>query len=94
FDDAFRIGEYIQAAKYKVTVEGFSLRSIRLRHHRVPVTIVPFGELGAVQNLSRDLVIDIITLTLNYDSDLEEDLALEKPRRVLGRKHRDQATTR
>ncbi|MBC2803859.1 mechanosensitive ion channel domain-containing protein [Rhizobium ruizarguesonis] len=72
FDDAFRIGEYIQAAKYKGTVEGFSLRSIRLRHHRGPVTIVPFGELGAVQNLSRDWVIDIITLTLNYDSDLEE----------------------
>jgi small-conductance mechanosensitive channel len=43
-----------------------------LRHHRGPVTIVPFGELGAVQNLSRDWVIDIITLTLNYDSDLEE----------------------
>ncbi|RUL97179.1 mechanosensitive ion channel family protein [Rhizobium chutanense] len=72
FDDAFRIGEYIQAAKHKGTVEGFSLRSIRLRHHRGPVTIVPFGELGAVQNLSRDWVIDIITLTLNYDSDLEE----------------------
>ncbi|MBY5772753.1 mechanosensitive ion channel family protein [Rhizobium laguerreae] len=72
FDDAFRIGEYIQAAKYKGTVEGFSLRSIRLRHHRGPVTIVPFGELGAVQNLSRDWVIDIITLTLNFDSDLEE----------------------
>ncbi|NYT29841.1 mechanosensitive ion channel domain-containing protein [Rhizobium sp. WYCCWR 11128] len=72
FDDAFRIGEYIQAAKYKGTVEGFSLRSIRLRHHRGPVTIVPFGELGAVQNLSRDWVIDIITLTLNYDNDLEE----------------------
>jgi small-conductance mechanosensitive channel len=72
FDDAFRIGEYIQAAKYKGTVEGFSLRSIRLRHHRGPVTIVPFGELGAVQNLSRDWVIDIITLTLSYDSDLEE----------------------
>lgn len=71
FDDAFRIGEYIQAAKYKGTVEGFSLRSIRLRHHRGPVTIVPFGELGAVQNLSRDWVIDIIALTLDYDSDLE-----------------------
>ncbi|WP_341486831.1 mechanosensitive ion channel family protein [Pararhizobium sp. A13] len=71
FDDAFRIGEYIQSAKYKGTVEGFSLRSIRLRHHRGPVTIVPFGELGAVQNLSRDWVIDIIALTLDYDSDLE-----------------------
>ena len=33
-DDAFRIGEYIQAGNYKGTVESFSLRSIKLRHHR------------------------------------------------------------
>lgn len=72
FDDAFRIGEYIQSAKYKGTVEGFSLRSIRLRHHRGPITIVPFGELGAVQNLSRDWVIEKFSLTLSYDSDLED----------------------
>lgn len=72
FDDAFRIGEYIQSSKYKGTVEGFSLRSIRLRHHRGPITVVPFGELGAVQNLSRDWVIEKFSLTLSYDSDLEE----------------------
>lgn len=53
-DDAFRVGEYIQAKSYKGTVEGFSLRSVRLRHHRGPVYTVPFGELGAVENMSRD----------------------------------------
>jgi len=72
FDDAFRIGEYIQSSKYKGTVEGFSLRSIRLRHHRGPITIVPFGELGAVQNLSRDWVIDKFSMTISYESDLEK----------------------
>jgi small-conductance mechanosensitive channel len=72
FDDAFRIGEYIQSSKYQGTVEGFSLRSIRLRHHRGPITIVPFGELGAVQNLSRDWVIDKFSLTLSYGNDLEQ----------------------
>lgn len=33
FDDAFRVGEYIIADKYKGTVESFSLRSVKLRHH-------------------------------------------------------------
>ena len=69
-DDAFRVGEYIQAGNYKGTVEGFSIRSIKLRHHRGPVYTVPFSLLGAVQNQSRDWVIDKIAVGVTYDSDL------------------------
>ncbi len=69
-DDAFRIGEYIQAGNYKGTVESFSIRSVRLRHHRGPVYTVPFSLLGAVQNQSRDWVIDKIAIGITYDSDL------------------------
>jgi len=69
-DDAFRIGEYIQSGSYKGTVESFSLRSVKLRHHRGPLFTVPFGELGAVQNMSRDWVIDKLTIGVTYDSDL------------------------
>ena len=70
-DDAFRVGEYIQSGSYKGTVESFSLRSIKLRHHRGPLYTVPFGELGAVQNMSRDWVIDKLTIGLTYDTDLD-----------------------
>lgn len=69
-DDAFRVGEYIQAGRYKGTVEGFSIRSVRLRHHRGPVFTVPFNLLGAVENMSRDWVIDKIAIGITYDSDL------------------------
>jgi small-conductance mechanosensitive channel len=69
-DDAFRVGEYIQAGHYKGTVEGFSIRSIKLRHHRGPVFTVPFSLLGAVENMSRDWVIDKIAIGVTYDSDL------------------------
>jgi len=78
FDDAFRIGEYIIAGKYKGTVESFSLRSVRLRHHRGPIYTIPFGELGAVQNMSRDYVIDKLTLNVAYDTDLEKTRKLIK----------------
>jgi len=69
-DDAFRIGDYIQSGSYKGVVEGFSLRSVKLRHHRGPVFTVPFGELGAVQNLSRDWAIDKFTIGVEYNTDL------------------------
>jgi small-conductance mechanosensitive channel len=78
FDDAFRVGEYIQSGSYKGTVESFSLRSVRLRHHRGPVYTVPFGELGAVQNMSRDWVIDKLSVGITYDSDPEKARKLIK----------------
>jgi moderate conductance mechanosensitive channel len=77
-DDAFRVGEYIQAGRYKGTVEGFSIRSVRLRHHRGPVFTVPFNLLGAVENMSRDWVVDKIALGVTYDSDLEKARKLIK----------------
>lgn len=70
-DDAFRVGEYIQSGSYKGTVESFSLRSVKLRHHRGPLYTVPFGELGAVQNMSRDWVIEKLTIEVAGDSDLD-----------------------
>ncbi len=70
-DDAFRVGEYIQSGSYKGTVESFSLRSVRLRHHRGPIYTVPFGQLGAIENMSRDWVIDKMTVRVTYDSDVE-----------------------
>ncbi|MGK9285523.1 mechanosensitive ion channel family protein [Sinorhizobium sp. M4_45] len=69
-DDAFRVGEYIQSGSYKGTVESFSIRSVKLRHHRGPVYTVPFGSLGAVQNMSRDWVIDKFLINVSYDSDV------------------------
>jgi small-conductance mechanosensitive channel len=71
-DDAFRVGEYIQSGNYKGTVESFSLRSVKLRHHRGPLYTVPFGVLGAIQNMSRDWVIDKLSVGVTYDTDLNK----------------------
>ncbi len=69
-DDAFRVGEYIQSGTYKGTVESFTLRSVKLRHHRGPVYTVPFGTLGAIENLSRDWVLEKIVIAVAFDTDL------------------------
>ena len=69
-DDAFRVGEYVVAGSYKGTVENFSLRSIKLRHHRGPLYTIPFGSLGAIQNMSREWVIEKLSLMVPFDTDV------------------------
>jgi hypothetical protein len=44
-DDALRVGDYVEAGTAKGTVEAISLRSLRLRHPRGQLFIVPFGDL-------------------------------------------------
>ncbi len=77
-DDAFRVGEYIQSGSYKGTVESFSIRSVRLRHHRGPVYTVPFGVLGAVENMSRDWAVDKFKIAVAFDTDLAKVKKLVK----------------
>ena len=71
-DDAFRVGEYIQSGNYRGVVESFSLRSVKLRHQNGPLFTVPFGALGAVQNMSRDWAVEKLTVGVTYDTDLDK----------------------
>ena len=77
-DDAFRLGEYIESGSFKGTVEHLGGRTIRLRHHRGPVFTIPYGQLGAVKNSSRDWVIDKMTIGVTYDTDLDKARKLIK----------------
>jgi small-conductance mechanosensitive channel len=72
-EDAFRIGEYIEAGgNTKGTVERITLRSVALRHHNGPLHFVPYGSLGTVRNTSRDWVIEKFNLPLPIDVDSEK----------------------
>jgi small-conductance mechanosensitive channel len=69
-DDAFRVGEYIQSGSHQGTVESFSIRSVKLRSPRGALNTVPFGQLGAVENMSRDWAIDKYSIGITYDSNI------------------------
>jgi small-conductance mechanosensitive channel len=71
-DDAFRVGEYIDCGKAKGTVEGFTLRSIRLRHQNGQIQTIPFGQLGQIANFSRDWATLKFNLRFVRDTDLEK----------------------
>ena len=71
-DDAFRVGEYIQAGSVSGTVEGFTLRNINLRHDRGALQIVPFSKLGAITNYNRGGAVVKFKLSLPYDTSIEQ----------------------
>jgi small-conductance mechanosensitive channel len=55
----------------KGMVEHISLRSVKLRHPRGMVFTIPFGDMGAVQNFSRDYIITKLDVRVRYDADIE-----------------------
>src|SRR5882757_4513073 len=70
-EDSFRIGEYVDCSKVKGTVEGFSVRSLKLRHQNGQLHIVPFGQVAHITNFSRDWTTVKFNLSFNRGTDVE-----------------------
>jgi small-conductance mechanosensitive channel len=70
-DDAFRVGEYIEMGALRGTVEAVSIRSLRVRHHRGALHTIPYGELAALTNYSRDWVIMKLEFRVPFDTDVK-----------------------
>ncbi|WP_051309199.1 mechanosensitive ion channel family protein [Desulfogranum japonicum] len=71
-DDAFRVGEYIEAGTVKGSVENITLRNVMLRHHRGMLQIVPHSELGSITNYMRGGIVVKFNLEFPYDTDVEK----------------------
>jgi moderate conductance mechanosensitive channel len=71
-DDSFRMGEYIETSGAKGTVEKISIRSVSLRHPRGAVATIPYGQIGKIQNFSRDWVIEKLAFRVAFDTDVEK----------------------
>jgi small-conductance mechanosensitive channel len=78
-DDAFRVGEYIDTGRLKGTVEKITIRSVRLRHQNGLVHTIPFGQLQAITNASRDWA------TVKFNIRLERGVDLEQARKNIKR---------
>ncbi|WP_208987269.1 mechanosensitive ion channel family protein [Roseibium marinum] len=71
-DDAFRLGEFIDAGGTMGSIEKISIRSLQLRGTRGAIHIVPYGEIPKLTNLSRDWVIMKLKFTVPFDTDVEK----------------------
>ncbi len=70
-DDAFRLGEYLEAGQVAGVVEGITLRNVMLRHHRGMLQIIPHSELGAITNFMRGGIVVKFNLDFPYDADID-----------------------
>ncbi|QQP91606.1 mechanosensitive ion channel family protein [Skermanella sp. TT6] len=72
--DAFHIGDYVEVGQLRGTVENISLRSLKLRHHRGAIHTLPFGQIRALTNYTRDWAL----MRLEFRVPPETDLGLVK----------------
>ena len=70
-EDAFRMGDYVEVGQLRGTVEGISLRSLKLRHHRGAVHTLPFGQIKALTNYSRDWALIRLEFRVPPETDLD-----------------------
>ncbi|MDH3328801.1 MAG: mechanosensitive ion channel, partial [Desulfobulbaceae bacterium] len=70
-DDAFRVGEYLQAGSVSGAVEAITLRNVMLRHHRGMLQIVPYSELGSITNFMRGGIVVKFNLEFPYDTNID-----------------------
>jgi moderate conductance mechanosensitive channel len=71
-DDAFRVGEYIQAGGVSGTVEATTLRNAIIRHHLGALQIVSYSDMGTVNNFMRGGLVVKLKFDLPYDTNIEK----------------------
>jgi len=54
---------------YSGTVEGMSIRTIKLRDGQGTLQVIPFGEVAKIKNLSREFAYHVIELVLPFSAD-------------------------
>src|SRR3954469_25027845 len=69
-EDAFHIGDYVEVGNLRGTVEEISLRSLKLRHHRGAIHTLPFGQIKALTNQTRDWSLMRLEFRVASDTDL------------------------
>ena len=88
-EDAFRIGDYVEVGNLRGTVEGISLRSLKLRHHRGAVHTLPFGQIKALTNQTRDWSLMRLEFRVAQDTDLAWSSGSSRDQQGTGGRSRD-----
>lgn len=76
-EDTFSIGDWVVLSTgHSGTVESLTIRTVRLRDGKGFVHSVPFGQIKAVTNQSRQFAYAFFSVQFTYDTDIDEALAL------------------
>ncbi len=76
-EDTISIGDWVVLdSGHAGTVESLTIRTLRLRDGKGFVHSVPFGQIKAVTNQSRQFAYAFFSVQFTYDSDVDASLAL------------------
>ena len=84
-EDTISVGDWVVVdSNHAGTVEGLTIRTLRLRDSRGYVHSVPFGQIKAVINHSRQFAYAFFSIQFTYDSDMDKatDLIREAGRQI------------
>ncbi|MDF2641205.1 MAG: mechanosensitive ion channel family protein [Pseudomonas sp.] len=76
-EDTFSVGDWVVLSTgHAGTVESLTIRTVRLRDGKGFVHSVPFGQIKAVTNQSRQFAYAFFSVQFTYDSNIDEALSL------------------
>ncbi|MBS1815831.1 MAG: mechanosensitive ion channel family protein [Acidobacteria bacterium] len=88
-EDQFNVGDVVQVAGLKGTVEDMSLRTTTLRDGDGTQYFVPNSQIATVSNLSREY--SVASLPVSVDASVDPDRVMEILRKVAGEVRNDSA---
>ncbi|MDB5985476.1 MAG: mechanosensitive ion channel protein MscS [Nevskia sp.] len=75
-EDTLAVGEVVEMDGRSGTVEGLTIRTVRLRDGDGAVHAIPFSEIKTIKNQSREYSYAVFNTRVTYDSDVDEALKL------------------
>ena len=75
-EDSLAIDDYVDVGGHLGTVEGLTIRTLRLRDGKGFVHSVPFGQIKAVTNQSRQFAYAFFSVQFTYDTDVDKAVEL------------------
>ncbi|MFY7959412.1 MAG: mechanosensitive ion channel domain-containing protein [Elsteraceae bacterium] len=71
FEDSIRVGDVVEVAGKSGTVEGITIRAIKLRDVRGTLVTVPFGSVSLVMNMTKDFSFYVFDIAIELGKDLD-----------------------
>lgn len=72
FEDSISVGDYVTVGGLSGTVEGITIRTIRLRDSRGTVHTVPFSSIDTVTNMTKDFAYHVAEVGVAYRENTDE----------------------
>ena len=75
-EDSLAIDDYVDVGGHLGTVEGLTIRTVRLRDIDGIVHTIPFSEIKSIKNYSREFGYAIFRVAIPYNMDIDEAIKL------------------